>query len=273
MNELKTPGGKYGRAFAVNDGGMIVGEADASKPGLPTLWDGDGVPRALSGTVGNATAINRRGDVAGVERDKDGAWRGVLWQNGRRIEWRAPGRRSTLVRGISDAGEVVGFTARVVLIQEEERAVRWKEGIPHELPSLGGASCAAAGMNGSGVIVGWSRTPSGRIHACEWTTTGIRDLGGLGGGASEARAVNSKGVIVGAAEVRSDGWHACVWLRGRVYDLNDLTPGADGTLLAATAIGEAGQIVGTGFDPSRAFLLTPRPGGEVVRELNASGGR
>jgi probable HAF family extracellular repeat protein len=45
-------------------------------------------------------------------------------------------------------------------------------------------------INDNGQVVGWSRTPSGAVHAFFWDGT-MHDLGTLGGAASQAVAVNT----------------------------------------------------------------------------------
>src|SRR3712207_7405136 len=45
------------------------------------------------------------------------------------------------------------------------------------LPTLGGASSQAAAINENGLVVGAASTPTGAVHAAQWTLRGVRDLG------------------------------------------------------------------------------------------------
>ncbi len=87
------------------------------------------------------------------------------------------------------------------------------------------------------------------------------NLGTFGGFNSAALAMNSYGQIVGWAENMSLTDHAFLWQNNVMYDLNEFIASNSGWVLqSATAINDAGQIVGTGQDGTdqntRAFLLT-----------------
>jgi probable HAF family extracellular repeat protein len=89
----------------------------------------------------------------------------------------------------------------------------------------------------------------------------MEDLGTLGGFNNVALGMNNYGQIVGWAEDDQLQDHAFLWQNDVMYDLNELIPTNSGwTLQYATAINDAGQIVGYGLNGSdendQAFLLT-----------------
>jgi probable HAF family extracellular repeat protein len=93
----------------------------------------------------------------------------------------------------------------------------------------------------------------------------MQDLGTLPGGTSSfAFGLNDSGQVVGDSYNASGQPHAFVWQNGTMSDLNDLIPPGSGWVLGnATAINNAGQIVGVGSHngQGRAFLLTPDSSG------------
>jgi len=66
-----------------------------------------------------------------------------------------------------------------------------------KLGSLGGPNSTASAINNQGLIVGSSRTSSGKTHAFLYQTGAMKDLGALAGGLSEANDINDAGAITG----------------------------------------------------------------------------
>jgi probable HAF family extracellular repeat protein len=100
----------------------------------------------------------------------------------------------------------------------------------------------------------------------------MTDLGTLGGSRSVASAISPDGQIVGQAYILGNTPHAFLHSGGTMTDLNTLIP-AGITLLSATAINAAGQIVGEAHIPSannarHAFLYSPG----TVTDLGTLGG-
>lgn len=86
--------GVTSRAWGINDGGLIVGEAQfhISQPEQATLWT-NGVPTKLvpefTRPQGIASAINNRGQVVGFYINLDNLndlWHGFLWHDGQRTD-------------------------------------------------------------------------------------------------------------------------------------------------------------------------------------------
>jgi probable HAF family extracellular repeat protein len=73
-----------------------------------------------------------------------------------------------------------------------------------DLGTLGGSESQADGINGSGVVVGWSQTASGQQRAFLWSAGRMIDLNsfaapGPGIWLEEATAINDVGQIVANA--------------------------------------------------------------------------
>jgi len=125
----------------------------------------------------------------------------------------------------------------------------------------------AMALNDVGEVVGTAFNYNVRPyawHAYVWRNGITTDLGMLQTGATwnVANAINNSGVIVGLAmfidgDVSS---HAFVYKDGHMRDLNTLIPAQTGWVLSsATAINDAGRIVGSGTlnGQDHTFLLTP----------------
>jgi len=128
-----------------------------------------------------------------------------------------------------------------------------------DLGTLGGdgSESQAAALNDAGVVVGWSGTATGDIHAFRYENGMMTDLGVLSGGAnSYATGINHTGQIVGKSYTTSSGLlHAFLYQNEVMTDLGVL-PGGDYSY--ATGINNSGEIVGKAgtVSGSRAFLYS-----------------
>jgi probable HAF family extracellular repeat protein len=243
MTELPTLGGTHGFAAGTNNSGVTTGWAENTVVD-PTcvapqvlqfravVWDAEGrvteLPPFPGDTVSAATAINDLGDVVGIS-------------------------------GICDIA--VGQRSAI-------RAVRWRNGVPESLGSLGGdAWNTPTAINARGDIAGFANLTPGidlLPHAFRWTAqTGMVDLGTLPDDAtSQASGVNASGAIVGQSCDADGVCRGFVWDSGNMHDLQSLiVSGDDVYILAANDIDDAGRITGQGFDTATgafvAFLATP----------------
>ena len=133
------------------------------------------------------------------------------------------------------------------------------------IPTLGGASNAAYGVNEAGWVVGQSDTFDGPFHAFVYINGVVTDLGTLEGGShSTAFGINNNGVIVGRADNASGTDRPVRWTRDQngQWQIEDL-----GTLRAngfgfgwALRVNDAGQVVGYATSANtnayHAFRLT-----------------
>jgi probable HAF family extracellular repeat protein len=252
-------GGGIDRGLAVHDGGWTVGSSKLTFYAKPVRFtDGAAVDLDPGAFLGEATAVNAAGDIAGYAFVT--ALRARVWTSGGALE--LPMDAPSSAAAINDSRVVTGL---VVTGAGRSAAFRWTLGVGAQtLPTLGGGSAEGRGINNAGDIVGDSYR-SGQAHeiATWWKPGGeVVDLGTLGGAKSSAADVNNKGQIVGYSEIAGGARRAFLYVGGVMTDLNSLlVPGTGWVLLSANAINDAGQIAGEGLvngeTEPRAFLLTP----------------
>jgi probable HAF family extracellular repeat protein len=245
MRPLPTLGGTHGFATGANNRGQVVGWAEN------TVHDPTCVPpqqlqfRAVvwgpfpgqvrelpplpGDTVTAATAVNDRGQVAGIS-------------------------------GICD--DAVGKFSAI-------HAVVWDRGLPRDLGNIGGAAWnTSMAINPQGDVAGFGNVtmnPAGDFdgHAFLWTRLGgIRDLGTLPGDVfSQAYGINAWRQVVGRSCDADFNCRAFLWQDGVMTELKQLVPGYQGTLTIAADIDDLGRISGQAADPATgtlvAFVATP----------------
>ncbi len=110
------------------------------------------------------------------------------------------------------------------------------------LPSLGGSSLFAYGLNASGQITGYSYISGDQGYdAFIYGGGNPTDLGTLGGPTSIGYSINDLGQVAGQADLPDYSYHAVVSAAGSLVDLGTL----GGSFSSATAINAAGQVVGS----------------------------
>lgn len=134
---------------------------------------------------------------------------------------------------------------------------------PTDFGTLGGTTSSGRGINDSGEVAGIDyRSGDSAVHAVRWGSDNTpTDLDTFGSTQSVAYGINNGGWATGYYNTVSDGSHAALWTVDGSYDLNALLDDGGGWILRwAYGINDAGQIVGSGVNPSgqsHAFLLTP----------------
>jgi probable HAF family extracellular repeat protein len=168
---------------------------------------------------------------------------------------------SVKAQGVNNPGQIVGTGTQCLPNPNVGWFLAKGQTTPTLLPTLGGVSTAAFGVNDLGQVVGDSALDANAqtIHAFVWQLgTGIRDLGVLPGGTfSNAVAINKNGVAVGASTFNggtaaTGDRHAVVFQNGLVTDLDPNLPSGFDSF--ANAINGSGQIVGD--SAGRAFVWT-----------------
>ena len=212
-----TPGGHYGRAFAMNQSGQVVGLAGTAESGNTyVLWQPDG-GMETQGTQ-PVNDINDLGQMAGQE---------VF---------------SMSCSGCP-AGSLSGNPTLAALLPGPVNA-GWTGGCC--MGSLGCKFCLsqAQGLNNMGVVVGYSEFPGsdGERHAFLWNGA-IQDLGVMAGDAkSQANAVNDNGLVVGFSQNGTSSLYTAVtWIGGVIQPLPRLV---DGYPSRAWDVNNNGLIVG-----------------------------
>jgi uncharacterized membrane protein len=159
---LRTPPGETFRPTDINNQGDIVGVHDTN--GLdpaPALWRRGSLTR-LTTDLGEATAINDRGDIA-VNLFGRGAF---AWSHGRLTMITMPDAGLARVTDINDHGTVVGS----VLGEFNVDAFVWRRGKATLLPTIEGGETYASAVNADNQVAGSSYSmPDGRfVHAVIW---------------------------------------------------------------------------------------------------------
>lgn len=153
------------------------------------------------------------------------------------------------------------------------RAVQWVGGVTSLVPDLGGGHSIAIGINDSGQVAGYSRTPAGDYHGYFFDGTSVNEIGTLPGYAySTTYDVNKNGAVVGWSFNGSVedtilpylppvDTRAFLWRNGQLHDAMSLIPAGTGwtSIQAFRQINDRGQITGSGVfgGRTRAFRMTP----------------
>lgn len=197
---------------------------------------------------------------------------------------------NSLAIGIAQKGDVAGatFGANILALSIEFQGAQWRSGVFHSLvPPSGAANSAAFTTNDNGLAGGISFNVAyvggsnllkafsfSDLHPVLWNNYTPQDLTSLSGNKYGAvESVNNMGwatgfktdtVSLGPVDLLlypdSQNFTAFLYASGKIYDLNTLvTNGTGWNLTNATAVNDAGQIVGAGFinGQEHAFLLTP----------------
>lgn len=242
----------------------------------------------LGGDNGFATGVNNRGQVVGWAETKVHdptcdepqvlQFQAVMWEpkkGTQRVLRPLKGDSASAATAINDRGQVVGISGECDVAVgrfSAQHSVIWLEGIPNEIPNLGGISWhTPMAINERGDVVGFSNPPGDPngefiVHAFLWTKQdGIKDLGTLpGDSTSQALGINARGQVVGLSTSKASTNHAFIWQNGVMTDLQKLMPpGFPDSLVSAQDINDQGRITGRLFDRSTgqlaAFVATPVP--------------
>ncbi len=198
---------------------------------------------------------------------------------------------NSLAIGIAQKGDVAGttFSFNLLNLSLQFQGAQWRSGVVHSLvPPSGASNAVAFATNDNGLAGGISLSVAyvggqdllkafsfSNLHPVLWNNYTPQDLTSLLGNKYGAvEGVNNMGWATGFKTDTGTGlgpvdlllypdsqnFIAFLYASGKVYDLNTLvTNGTGWTLTNATAVNDAGQIVGAGFinGQEHAFLLTP----------------
>ena len=196
--ELGALGSRGSIPLAINDRGDVAGYSAATVPGLGFepfhgfLWQ-NGALHDLGPDLGDPPgsafssirALNDRGTLAGQRPEGAALWKDGAWSLLPFSGWVEDINKSDVVVGCYWTGSAA-------------RAFSYRDGVLHELGTLGGNDSTAVAVNDKGTVAGTSRMPDGTtLHAFTWQAGVMKDLGALNGTASMASDINSRGVVVG----------------------------------------------------------------------------
>jgi probable HAF family extracellular repeat protein len=262
----RLPNSREVEVRAMNRDGDVIGQMSIKTSGTRRnhviIWHADGTREDL-GDLGEPRDINAADQVVGV-RIVGGRIRAYLHERGVTTDLGDFGRGGdTWAHAINDAGWVVGS------VREDdgvEHAFLLKDGVMHDLGTLGGTFSQARGINAQGHVVGFSTDASGVQKAFLHDGTAMRALPPpVGGREFIAYAINGHDEVVGC-----DSWNQPVlWRGGQSHRLQELL--ADGAELwdnvyCSIGSNDAGQMAGNGtYQPnvrakSRPYLATPLTG-------------
>ena len=198
-----------GRTFLgadVNGRGVVAGRVGPFRSADAAVWRVGRAPVLLDRLPGGgatmATAVNERGDVAGVSVAADGSARAVRWRDGRITDLGTLGgatssTASTAVVGgrtLNERGDVVGDSATA---SGETHAFLWRRGRMIDLGTLGGRFSTATGVNDRGQVVGRTQLATGEARAFLWQDGHMIDLGALVDPTFTAADINDRGEVTG----------------------------------------------------------------------------
>ena len=260
--------GVAGDADSVNCFGQVVGQSGAalgngSDSGQAFYYSGSGSPVNL-GTLGGqssiAMGINDSGQIAGYAQTASGAVHGALWTvGGATIDLGA----GFLATAINNQGLIGGAA-----VQTQSAALyNISSGSVTNLGPLTGGTLSQVNGMSNGFAVGDVNpaTASTTGFLFDIKTSILTDLTDPLGPSwpCDAASVNDFGQVVGGYAIDSAGDDAAfIYTQaGGMQNLNHLIyPSSGWNLTGCGGINDAGQIVGSGYNPQgqfHAFLLTP----------------
>ncbi|MEX2154381.1 MAG: hypothetical protein WD825_13660 [Gemmatimonadaceae bacterium] len=276
ITDLVGLGGTWAMARAINAPGRVVGEASVSgtqsRAFSWTALSGIRDLGTLGGSRSAAVAINDHSQIVGWSATASGGFRAFILTIGQTMrDLGVPaGGVDSEASDISDDGTVVGSW---LTTGGEPRAFVWTQAAGmRDLSAPGFELVQAAGVNGSGEVVGSAINSSTRVlRALIWSPSGeARELveGTLPDDwESVASAINSFGHVAGVSWTGNSPQRAFRWIgESGMRDLGVL-PGMDWSV--ARDISGQGHVVGVsgvnGSAVGHAFIWTEADG---MRELN-----
>ena len=194
----------------------------------------------LGGKFSQASALNNRGQVAGLSLTAQDEAHGYVWRGGKMTDVGTLGGEFSLVTGLNNNGAAVGFS--VDKSDDYVHAFAWRDGKMSRVFPKSEIASIAMDINDSGAIVGLSLDAKDRVRG--FLRNGDKTNFFYYGGSdfTVASAVNASGAIAGF------GMKDCVM---KSFTLSEgkfrSLPGLRGEDCFAQAINERGDVAGASF--------------------------
>jgi probable HAF family extracellular repeat protein len=263
--------GLFNCALGVNASGAVAGAAPFGKSEIHGFVYEKGhqtLLPTLGGTLGDARAINLRGQiVGGSSKAEDRLFRGALWHNGKVNELKTLGGNHSWAVDINEFGAIAGNSTPAG--DEPVHAALWtSRGAVVDLGTLGGPASYAGGINDWGVLTGGAQDAYGDYHAVIWRNLKMmrlddhlsRDSGSFG------NKINNAGEVCGSTYSPTTD-KAVLFRHGSIIELGDL----GGGFSSCQDLGDQGHAVGLSAAPDggwRAFLWRDQEEGLI--DLNTT---
>jgi probable HAF family extracellular repeat protein len=268
ITDLQTLGGILSAASAINDDGIVVGDADTVDEFHAFRWNGTLTDlQTLGGPGSSAADVNSSGQIVGFSYTNSLDLHAFLYSDAGGMDDLNGllGSLESVANAINDGGAIAGG---IFVGPGQLHPFLLSGSSVTDLGTFGGTWGQALDVNNAGVVVGSAYTSSGQDRAFLYDSADaapqLIDIGALSGGTSSAFAINEAGVVVGASLVAAD-YHAFrADPGGPLADLGTL----GGTYSSANDVNDLGQIVGaatTSGGDQHAFLHSP--GGPLI-DLN-----
>ena len=263
--------GLFNCALGVNARGAVVGAAPFGQSEIHGFLYEKGhttLLPTLGGTLGDARAINLRGQiVGGSSKAGDRFFRGVLWHNGKVDELKTLGGNHSWAVDINEFGAIAGNSTPAG--DEPVHAALWtSRGAIVDLGTLGGPASYAAGINDWGVLTGGAQDRDGVYHAVIWRDLKMMRLDHRlpPDSGSHGTKINNAGEVCGSTFSPTTD-KAVLFRHGSIIELGDL----GGGYTSCQDIGDQGHAVGLSAAPDgswRAFLWRDQEEGLI--DLNTT---
>jgi probable HAF family extracellular repeat protein len=266
---------------------LMVSGASGSAGSVQSRWVVRDLGTLTDGFYSEATALNERGQIVGVETPDWKSSHVFLWQKGRMVA--LTGLRNGYPQAINAKGQIIGWLNPVEddfyfwMPWDQSRYVLWEHGRTTSLRGFRVADNAGtmlppegffAAINDRGQIAG-TRGRYGHWAAAIWEQGKITSLGALPGSTSTASSdINERGQVIGSSFSKAQGGttveRGFLWSDGQMTDLGTLAWHA--TLVHPVAINAVGQVAGDGtVAPNNRHAFLWQDG--KMTDLGTLGGR
>ena len=233
MQDLGTlVGGQYAFAKAINDEGVVVGQAyTASDTCSQAFVYRNGVmsPVGTCGTTQVAFYINNRGNIVGTTpRNSNNKTQGFFSKDGTSVitmhcldKLPCSGTNYTSPADMNDKGQVTGFARDSAGVAHP---YLYQNGVMKDLGTLGGNDGMGFAINASGAVTGYSKPANGAEHAFLYKDGVMKDLDPKGtADFSLGTGISDKGDVLGfAGNLTTFEFYDFLYTEGRIWKLKDL---------------------------------------------------